>query len=449
MQRRRFLSSLLPTAGAPLLASCAAGGPRPSSPPCDADAAERALRAIVDDPALPLASLSVATWQGGRPGLALALGRRWIAPAPAQAHRPATPDTLYRIASVSKLVTAIGALRLAEAGVLDLDADISAALGTPVRHPLAPQVPITSRLLLSHRSGLSDAAGYSFIDTDIALADLFRPGTRLWAGGAAYGAQGRPGEWFRYANLNYSLLGTLMEQATGEPFAALMDRLVLQPLGLEGGYDISAFSAATWGRTATLYRRRDDQERWQPDGPWRAQRDEPGHGVPVPLVLPSRYRPGRNATPYSPTGGLRISAPGLARIGALLLGEGQLDGVRLLLPPSVRLMREPAWRWNASLANGEPLGGLARAWGLGAQVFTDHGGPDRGDRLVAGSGWRGFGHFGNAYGAYTGLVVDPAQQRVVVYLVGGVGQDPETQPGRHSALYRFEERILAVLSGCG
>src|SRR5690606_39055883 len=67
------------------------------------------------------------------------------------AGRAVTADDPVRIASISKLVVAIGVMRLVEAGTLDLDADVSGYLGWPLRDPAFPDVPITLRLLLSHR----------------------------------------------------------------------------------------------------------------------------------------------------------------------------------------------------------------------------------------------------------------------------------------------------------
>ena len=76
------------------------------------------------------------------------------------AGRQVTADDPVRVASISKLVTAIGVMRLVEAGKLDLDADASEQLGWRLRNPAFPATPITLRLLLSHRSSLTDGAGY-------------------------------------------------------------------------------------------------------------------------------------------------------------------------------------------------------------------------------------------------------------------------------------------------
>jgi len=74
--------------------------------------------------------------------------------------RKVTADDPVRIASISKLVTTLGVMRLVEAGKLDLDADTSSLLGWRLRNPAFPDTPITLRLLLSHRSSLTDGAGY-------------------------------------------------------------------------------------------------------------------------------------------------------------------------------------------------------------------------------------------------------------------------------------------------
>ena len=76
------------------------------------------------------------------------------------AGRPVTLDDPARVASISKLVVAIGAMRLAEQGVLDLDRDVGLYLGWPVRNPAFPDVPVTMRALLSHQSGLRDSVDY-------------------------------------------------------------------------------------------------------------------------------------------------------------------------------------------------------------------------------------------------------------------------------------------------
>ncbi|WP_200888656.1 serine hydrolase domain-containing protein, partial [Staphylococcus aureus] len=84
------------------------------------------------------------------------------------ASRPVTADDPVRIASISKLVVAIGVMRLVEQGRLDLDADVSRWLGWKLRNPAFPDAPISLRLLLSHRSSLTDRVDYVLpLDADM------------------------------------------------------------------------------------------------------------------------------------------------------------------------------------------------------------------------------------------------------------------------------------------
>src|SRR5690606_22111793 len=112
-----------------------------------------AVEATPDHPG-PVAAVRVAFDRDGVTG-AHAAGMADLATG-----REVTVDDPSRVASISKLVVAIGVLRLVEEGTLDLDADVSELLGWPLRHPEFPDVPISLRLLLSHTSGLTDVAGY-------------------------------------------------------------------------------------------------------------------------------------------------------------------------------------------------------------------------------------------------------------------------------------------------
>jgi hypothetical protein len=65
--------------------------------------------------------------------------------------------------------------------------------------------------------------------------------------------------------------------------------------------------------------------------------------------------------------------------------------------------------------------------------------------MVEGGGLSGFGHLGDAYGLRSIFLFDPAAKNGIVVLAGGTSSDPEAQRGRHSAMARFEERIMAAL----
>ncbi len=365
-------------------------------------------------------------------------GRAAIAP-----DRLMTVDTPVRVASVSKLITTLGVMRLVESGRLDLDWDVSDYLGWQLRNPAFPDRPITLRLLLSHRSSLTDSGGYFW-----PLGSRLRDGLNANNWDAAHG----PGGAFSYANLNYGIAAEVMEAATGERFDRLMTRLVFAPLKLDACYNWSGCSSAAVANAAVLYRKGIDETAWNPAGPWIAQTDDLHGALPpclVRIAAPDSpcdlgtYTPGTNGTLFSPQGGVRITPRDLAKIGRMLLNGGQLDGTRFLRPATVGAMMTPQWRW-ADTPTGETYTGLMRCWGLSMQCFTgDRPGEDQ---PLYPRRTRWWGHLGDAYGAWTGLWIDPAEGRVYVFAVTGTADDPAKSPGRASQFHTFEEAILANLA---
>ena len=400
---------------------------------------ERELAAIVLDPACELASLSVLAVRDGKPAFAGAWGRRRIGATPAQ-DLPSTPDTLYRIASVSKMMTTLGLMRLLEDGKVALDADVSAYLGFRLRNPHFPRQAITLRHLLTHRSSLRDEAGYSF-PAGTALRDFLVPGGALHGAGAMWSPKAGPGEYFTYCNLGWGLIGTLMERITGERFDRLMRRLLLQPLGVEGGYNPSELPAQAIGNLATLYRKRTvDTEVWNAAGPWIAQADD--YGVRAPAAPPGleHYVIGDNATPFSPTGGLRVSARGLGAIMLMLMNGGVHEGQRVLKAETLEHMFARQWTADGKGGNGDTLNGFFNAWGLGNAQFPDQ----PGMRLVEG-GFDAVGHLGDAYGLRSVFALDRKRRNGMIVLVGGSALNPDSLPGRYSALASFEEKVLTSI----
>ncbi|MDH5835116.1 serine hydrolase domain-containing protein [Luteimonas kalidii] len=354
-------------------------------------------------------------------------------PADTATGRAVTADDPVRVASISKLVVAIGVLRLVEAGTLDLDADVSDHLGWTLRHPAWPDVPITLRLLLSHRSSLTDGAGYWQVPLGEPLAPLLDD-ARAWDPAHA------PGTFFRYANLNFPLVAQVMERATGERFDRLMARLVLAPLDIAGCYNWDACDPATAARAVVLY----DASRTP------VRDDHRGGPAPCPVIVADgascdldRWRAGENGALFSPQGGLRISANGLAKIGQLLLGEGTVDGVHLLSPESVRLLLAPVWTrgpgngigHEEDTGDGQALAFFCR-YGLATQTLATPqpgcGDDPFGDRVSR------VGHGGDAYGLKSGLWIDPASGTGVAYFATGV--DPADR-GARSAFTAVEERL--------
>lgn len=351
--------------------------------------------------------------------------------------RAVTPDDPVRVASISKLVTAIAVLRLVEEGRLDPDRDVSELLGWRLRNPAFPDRPITLRLLLSHRSGLTDGVDY-VLPLDAELKTVLQDGK-------AWDAERRPGSFFRYSNLNFPVIASVMERATGERFDRLMERLVLKPLRLDACFNWTSCSDEAAARAVVLYRAGEPV------------RDDNKGGKPACAVQPARdgscdlgrWRAGANGATFSPQGGLRISGRGMARIGRLLLGRGTVDGVRLLSARSFSMLERPLWVYNgrtgkhangdtgSDATTGEPSGGFYCSYGLAVTFLATRSKGCRDD--LFGDGRRRIGHAGDAYGLRSGLWVDMRRGTGIAYFATDVLADGAAD----TAFTRTEEALAA------
>jgi len=382
--------------------------------------------AFADDFSTPVATVRVAFDRNG------ATDVRASGLADPASGRAVTADDPVRIASISKLVLSIGVMRLVEQGTLDLDADVSRTLGYTVRNPAFPDTPITLRLLLSHTSSLTDGAGYWQVPFDGHFKDLLDD-PKAWDAAHA------PGTYWRYANAGFPVIAGVMERATGERFDLLMQRLVLAPLGLHACYGWPSCDAATAARAVVLYadgkpQVDDNQGRKPACGITRARDGS---------CDLSQWRAGTSSNAFGPQGGLRISANDLAKIGRLLLGEGEVDGVRLLQPASVTAMIGPEWSFDGrnglTLEEDDPIrtrGGFTCRYGLAVHTLAT-GLPGCGDDPF-GDGVARVGHSGNAYGLLAGLWVDRKAGTGVVYFATG---NDRPGPGERSAFSAVEERL--------
>ena len=335
-------------------------------------------------------------------------------------HRPVTAADPVRVASVSKLVTTLGVMRLVDQHRLSLDRDVSDYLGWRLRHPAFPDRKITLRLLLSHQSGLVDGDDLYLIPLGTTLkARLADP--RVWDPAHAPGSG-----WFHYTNLNFPVVASVMEAATGERFDALMRRLVLRPLRLDACYNWQGCSDAAIERGVVLYRASGEV----------AKDDPPSRPPACPVLAPagsacdlSGYRPGDNGALFSPQGGLRVSMLDLARIGQLLARRGK----GLLSLRAFAAMTRPEWRFdghNGLGESGEPDGFFC-AYGLGLQLIGG-GGPGCRDALF-GAGQRRIGHSGSAYGLRSGLWLDPASGRGLAFFTTAVPDNETTGASQFTA----------------
>jgi CubicO group peptidase (beta-lactamase class C family) len=161
------------------------------------------------------------------------------------AEREATPDTQYRIGSITKTFTAVSIMQLRAAGELDLDDRLEQHLdgvanGTP-----------TIRRLLAHLSGLQREAGEMFVTGESPTEE------QLVESMAKMEFVSKPGEQHHYSNLAFALLGQVVARKSGQPYTAYVDERIIGPLGLRRttwspqepkaqGYLVDEYARTVW-----------------------------------------------------------------------------------------------------------------------------------------------------------------------------------------------------------
>lgn len=413
---------------------------------CFADSRlEQLLRGTDLTPALSGLQVSLLHQDGDSESFALG-----FAQLPSEGREALRSDHKIRVASISKLFVAVGVMRLFDAGKLDLDTDVSQYLGWQLRNPAFPRTSISTRQLLAHTSSVRDGSAYFIPAGAGELQDFFRPDSDYWEEGIHYAQQeGRgPGSYFSYANLNFGLIGEVIERLSGQRFDQYMAAEVLEPLGLSARFDPCAVARE---QRAAAFRKRDTNEQWDPAGPWYPQVDAGPptcfygmQALPAPEEFLATYGLGSNASLYSPQGGLRASAEDLLIALKLLADAGEVNGQRILSSHAVATMLAPEWTLNAAgtnglsageAAEGGPTDGLMTSYGLSVhRIDLRAWGFKEGPTLL-------LGHLGEAYGVLSHALFDPKSGEGIATIVTGTADDPAASPGS-SPLYRVEEEIL-------
>ncbi|MBM3832442.1 MAG: DUF1343 domain-containing protein [Verrucomicrobia bacterium] len=293
-----------------------------------------------------------------------AYGRRALLPAP----EPMTEDTIFDAASLTKVVvTAPAIMLLFERGKLALDAPVTTYLP---QFGVQGKEGITLRHLLTHTSGLRPGLGasppWAGYEKGIELACAEKP-------------LNAPGTVFRYSDINFILLGEIVQRASGVRLDQFAANEIFRPLRM---VDTSFFpSTNTLPRIAPTERTESEMLRGKVHDPTaRRMGGVAGHA------------------------GLFTTAADLARYARMLLNNGSLDGVRILKPETVRFM--------TSVQSPEAVPSRR---GLGWDIDSGYSGP-RGKHFPLGS----FGHTG-----WTGtcLWIDPFSKTFWMFLSNRVHPD--------------------------
>jgi CubicO group peptidase (beta-lactamase class C family) len=199
--------------------------------------------------------VSIAFFENGRIVWTRAYGLADVA-----SNRAVTPETRFQAGSISKPVTAVAALRLVQAGVLDLDQDVNARL-TGWRVPdtaFTAEQKVTLRRLLSHTAGLS-VHGYGGYPVGGPVPDTVQVlNGASPANSTPVVSASTPGQYWAYSGGGYVVTQLLMTEATGQPFPAIMQREVLGPAHMSHSTYDQAPPDALAPMLATGYRRTGD-----------------------------------------------------------------------------------------------------------------------------------------------------------------------------------------------
>ena len=286
---------------------------------------------------------------------------------------PVREDSLYRVASITKMAASLAALAAVSEGKLDPESPVLPYFSGVSDIPSLRDVTLLH--LLSHTSGLKDPpnlenallAGKTFLEI------LKQDGTRV----------SPPGSEFHYSNLGFGLIGCLLEAVYDLPIPEIMDRLVFAPLGMNAYIDASALN--------------------------------PDRIVPITRILP--YRPGSDLL-VTPLGKIPLNHPDPLRhyghtAGAMYLDLRSLEkltdclqaGGAPLIPPE---LGSGMTRKHASYGKISPT----LSYGLGMLIIRD-------STLSEG---RILGHQGFAYGCADGAFWEENSGRTVLFLNGGASE---------------------------
>ncbi len=330
-----------------------------------------------------------------------------------EGNRPMRKDSIFQIMSMTKPVTAIGIMMLADEGKLGLrdpveqylpefrNQRVAANIGPDAARLGVAERPITIRDLMTHTAGVQDAAPAAIRDypqlMNVSLKDvvlqlakqplLFQPGTQ-WS----------------YSSPGIEILGRIIEVCSGQKYEDFIAARILQPLGMKDTFFYPPPDKLS--RIAMVYVSKDGKLTLAPGT--------------ILAGDPAKYRQG--AIFPAPGWGLYSTAEDLLRLYRMMLNNGVYEGRRYLSPFSVHLMTE------SHTTGIQPVGWMRGAdYGLSWEVVTSPLGE------LAGHGMGAYGH-GGAFG--TQGWIDPRNDLISILMVQRA--DNGTESLRNAFLHMAE-----------
>lgn len=297
-----------------------------------------------------------------------------------KAEEKVSEDTYFKLASVSKLVTALPVMKLAEEGRLDLDENIGHILGNPSFEAASAKYSkksITSRMLMTHTAAINDSKGMFMKGKN--LTEALNPKKNKTGSGFL---DRQPGTYYKYSNYGAGILGCIIEAVTGERLTDAARELVFDAMGIDAAYDPHLLQDPE--KIVSTYRANGNLH------------------ITRSYRLKQAYRETVNLDKdYNESyGGLWIRGEDLCRIGIMLCNYGEIGGKRILREDTVREM----------LSSQQGKGGITEdsPYGLNVERVTN---------LV--SGKTVYGHQGMAEGVLCSLYFDPETNFVFALLTNG------------------------------
>lgn len=301
-----------------------------------------------------------------------------------------TTNTIFRIASISKSFVATAIMTLVDAGKLTLDTDASTLLNFPLRNPNHPDNPITVGMLLSHTSSINDSEGY-YISYDC-INPVTNPNWRKCYNTYA------PGTGYEYCNLNFNLLGIIIEKLSGERFDHYVEHHILNPLEITGSFCVNSVDR---NRCAMLYAWDGKQFEAQPQA-YKIIDNLDDYQMEVTTVR------------MSPAGGMKITAPDLAKYMLMHMnyGKSPINSKRIISQTSAKAMQ----------ADHTPT---AEHYGLALEKTDEY---VNGVKLT--------GHTGGAYGLTSAMFFNPDKHYGFVVICNGSRRGHQVLIDSQSIMYR-------------
>ena len=319
-------------------------------------------------------------------------------------------DIKYRTASISKLFTAIAIWQLDEQGKLNVSEDVSKYLNFQLKNPKFNNITITIKMLLSHTSSIRESDSNYNIPLGYNISDFFTNGTEIYYD-KAY-SEKEPG-YFEYVNMNYCLLGTIIENVTNTRFDKYMIENVLKPLNITGSFNIYEMEKEYLDKVGTIYRKLNEKKEFDIKGEFIPQMDDFSEGYPKKNF--SNYTIGTNGALFGPQGGLRISIEELTHLVYMFLNNGTYNNKTILKKETIDKMLTKIWEYDKSKNNGNTNNDYDLVYLGGPTMIINKGK----NRLHKRKRFNFTGHTADAYGLFGGLFFDRIKGYGVVYIGNG------------------------------